>query len=217
MKLPIITVPDPVLRQVSKRVQKLDEKSVQFIYDLGETLVKKDDPPGVGLSAIQVANPLRVFYTYLPPKYEGQDFPKDTHQLELTAFINPVIVKHSDTVTLGPNPKKPLLEGCLSIPSLYGPVWRYNWIDIEYDTFRLTDYPINRSTKPVKRHERFTGFTSRVIQHEYDHLEGILFTDYVIGVSPMKSFRSLGEGGQLYFDDGRSLVPLANPSEFIQW
>lgn len=216
MKLPIITVPNPILRQISKRVQKLDNKTVQFISDLGETLVKKDDPPGVGLSAIQVATPLRVFYTYLPIEYQGEDFPSNTKHLELRVFINPTIVAHSDNVTLGPNPKKPLLEGCLSIPSLYGPVYRYQWVEVEYETIQTPLTTIHQPPVTEKRSQRFSGFTSRVIQHEYDHLDGILFTDYIVGKQPSRgSFADLEN--PLFFDDTRSLIPISDPKEIIKW
>lgn len=178
MTLPIITTPNPLLRTSSKRVQKLDKKLIQFISNLGETLVKKDNPPGVGLSAIQVGKPIRVFATNLPPGFYKPEPPTDSQKLTLEFFINPTITKASPTKTLGPDPKRPLLEGCLSIPNIYGPVYRHDWIDLEYETIDIPLIGNPSSVIPKKRKARFEGFTARVIQHEQDHLNGVLFTDY---------------------------------------
>jgi peptide deformylase len=216
MKLPIITVPDPQLRTVSKPVDVLDKKHFKFIANLGETLAKKNNPPGVGLSAIQVDSPLRAFYTFLPPGNDSNDFPTGRN-FQLQAFINPKIVGHSKEITLGPDTKKPLLEGCLSIPSLYGPVYRWQWIDIEFDSFNFSSYQVSQSTNPQKRLQRFSGFPARVVQHEYDHLDGILFTDYILGTSPASAFNSLGQAGPLYFDTGDQLQEVADPQALIKW
>jgi peptide deformylase len=211
--LNIITVPNPNLRLVSKRVNLLDNNIVQYINDLGEKLVKHADPPGVGLSAIQTNNPVRILLTYLPSVSDPQP-PKSERGSQLTVFINPVITNHSKTVTLGPNPKRPILEGCLSIPSLYAPVYRYDWVDVEYESPLPT---VNRPLSTEPHTLRLTGFSARVFQHEFDHLDGILFTDYVVGHSPAKNFNPLGPSDRLYFDNGDTLVPIAKPSALITW
>ncbi len=163
MKKRILTVPHEVLRKKSVEVQ-LTEDTRRFVKDLEETLQKKDKPQGVGLSAPQVGKNINIFSMFLPDNMEdSSDIPY------ITTFINPVILKKSTERSFGTDPKDPVLEGCLSIPSMYGPVPRHEWIHIGY-------------TKPdgTKVEKIFRDFHARVIQHEYDHLEGILFTDYII-------------------------------------
>ena len=88
----------------------------------------------------------------------------------LAVYINPEIVTHSDQLTLGPDKKHPTLEGCLSIPGLYGPVPRWTEITLSYQ--ELVE------EKLIDRTQTFDNFAARVVQHEVDHLNGILFTDY---------------------------------------
>ena len=76
----------------------------------------------------------------------------------------------SKKLTLGPNPQKPILEGCLSIPRIYGPVYRHQWVKLKY---KYTSGVYLVKTTVVK----FTHFEARVVQHELDHLNGILFPD----------------------------------------
>ena len=90
---------------------------------------------------------------------------------DLKIFLNPVIVDHSKETTYGADAEDPILEGCLSIPGIYGPVPRWEWVKVRYQT-------IDHRSQPVEKTERFSDFDARVIQHEYDHLQGILFTDY---------------------------------------
>lgn len=161
----IVTVPHPALRKISKPIDTIDKKIVTFIQELENTLRLHNDPPGVGLSAPQVAKNLRVFCTFLKHKH---------HYPEIRTYINPEITKASDQMTLGPNPDKPILEGCLSIPDLYGPVPRHQWIKLSYYTLDARRYTLQPESK------RFSSFPARVIQHELDHLNGILFTDHAI-------------------------------------
>lgn len=215
----ILTVPNPALRQVSREVKFLDNKLTQVLTDLNETLVKKSDPPGVGLSAIQTGIPLRILLLYLPPDPNLLEPPKNEKNFRLTIMINPSLTAHSKSVTLGPNPKKPILEGCLSVPNLYAPVFRWDRIDIDTQIIESDSLhnPISKIQNLPKRRLRFGGFPARVIQHEYDHLDGILFTDHVIGYSPMPGFKPLGPGQKLFFDDGERLVTIPNPHTLITW
>src|SRR3989344_3041884 len=116
--LKIITVPNPILRQKSKPVAKIDHKVADFIDDLSATLIHTDNPKGVGLSAPQVGKLWRIFITLLDGK--------------LTTFINPEIIAASKQLTLNCNRKRPFLEGCLSIPKTYGPVWRHTWVKLKW-------------------------------------------------------------------------------------
>jgi peptide deformylase len=160
----ILIAPHPTLRSVAAAVEHVDKKLTSLITDLGTTLKKKDDPPGVGLAAPQVQVLKRFFATYLPIT-EAEDSPQF-----LRVIINPVVTDMSDTVVFGPKKDEQRLEGCLSIPDIYGPVPRWKWI--EYEFLELENSVL------VPKKERFADFPARVMQHEFDHLEGILFTDY---------------------------------------
>jgi peptide deformylase len=164
-QLDIITIPHPTLRQTASDVVVVDKKLLQFIANLQTTLDRKKKPAGVGLAAPQVDKLWRIFATKLPVHHQS-----DTPVLR--AFINPTIVKKSLKQTFGEDPRDPDLEGCLSIPSLYGPVPRWQWVEIEYQVLQDGEL-INQS-------ERFDEFAARVVQHEIDHLNGILFTDYAL-------------------------------------
>jgi peptide deformylase len=163
--LPIITVPHPTLRKVAVPVTEITPAVRVFGDQLLDTLDKKRNPAGVGLAAPQVDQLWRMFATKLGPagKERGRQAP-------LRLFINPLIVKHSPELTLGPDPENPTLEGCLSMPGLYGPVPRWEWIEVEFSELK--------GDKLLPQRERFTDFIARVMQHEYDHLDGKLFTDY---------------------------------------
>jgi len=166
--LPIITVPHPTLRLVAAEITLPSQEIFEFGQNLKETLDKKRDPAGVGLAAPQVDKLWRIFATKVGP--EGRNSPKKT---PLQLFVNPRIVAHSPNLTLGPNKKDPMLEGCLSMPGLYGPVPRWSWVEIEFE-----DFSKKGELKLESQKLRFEDFAARVIQHEADHLDGILFTDY---------------------------------------
>ena len=153
----IITIPHPSLRKKAEFVTHSDKKLENFVKELEETLSKKRNPRGVGLAAPQVDKLWRIFAINLDKKVES--------------FINPKIIKSSKNLTFGPK-DDPYLEACLSIPNLYGPVPRNSWIEVEYqyiDGEKL-------SNKKLKLED----FKARVFQHELDHLDGILFTDYAL-------------------------------------
>jgi peptide deformylase len=215
MLLKLVTVPDPILRQVSQPVTGMNNKNVQFLKDMANTLIKKEDPPGVGLSAIQVGTPARIFMTYLPPLNDLDTLDDQQPPQELKIFINPEIVDQSEKLTLGPDKKHPALEGCLSIPNLYGPVPRHQTIKIKYfspqsEVLSLKS-PLTQDLRTntydlIEHTEVFSHFFARVIQHEFDHLEGILFTDY-----------TLKHSLPLYFDNGKNLTEIPLPEKLIQW
>jgi peptide deformylase len=157
----ILTVPNELLKQKSTPVTTVDKKLLHFIKDLEYTLRVKKNPEGVGLSAPQVGKNIRIFSTYL-------DKGNERH---IETYINPRITKASEKMTLGPNPEKPYLEGCLSIPDIYGAVWRHHRIELEYETIDPGTWEL------VSQKRKFESFPARVVQHEFDHLEGILFTE----------------------------------------
>lgn len=157
----ILTVPHPTLKQKCEPVTKVDKKLVQFVKEFENTLHFKKNPEGVGLSAPQVGKTFRLFSTYVD-QGEGR---------LIKTYINPRLVRTSPKITLGGQKNKPFLEGCLSIPYIYGPVWRHQWVKLEYE---LLD-PV--TLKLTSHSSRFESFPARVIQHELDHLDGILFTE----------------------------------------
>ncbi len=158
MILPIAVYGHPVLRQVAKAVQPDYPNLQQFIKDLWATMYRTD---GIGLAAPQVARSIRIFVIDLDvfkdeyPELKG--FKK--------AFINPQIEYLSSK-------KVWLTEGCLSVPGIHRKVKRPGKIRISYQ---------DENFNPVV--EEYQGFAARVIQHEFDHLEGVLFVDYLNCVS----------------------------------
>lgn len=176
----ILTVPHETLRKKSSAIQ-WDKKTAQFSLDLLETLYAKENPRGVGLSAPQIGKNWNIFATWLSP-----DPQNDPTRDDAIVFCNPTILDHSSEMTLGDDPEDPILEGCLSIPSLYGPVPRYTWIEVGYqtiDTKKLQTATKKEEVSLETQSRRFEGFFARVIQHEYDHLIGKLFTDYSLALS----------------------------------
>lgn len=213
----ILTVPEDttILRSKSQPVEKIDAELLVFLKELGETLKRQKDPQGIGLSAVQVGRAVRVFAIYLSETNKGPALPQrqgralsDTSKPELVFYINPEIVSHPKEMTLGEDlvednaqrstlNARPFLEGCLSIPNIYGPVLRWLWIEAkavilsENDLLDTSQYPrSNLGLVDVS----LNGLTGRVFQHELDHLNGILFTDHV-----------LTQGNQLYQDFGDGL------------
>lgn len=162
----IITVPHPTLRQVAAPITDVDKKLKQLVAELGQTLKNQREPRGVGLAAPQIDVSRRLFATLLPLN-ETDDDDAIRH---LKIFINPEIVEHSSDLTLGSDPENPILEGCLSIPGLYGPVPRWQHITMAY--LELIDDSL------VEKEVALSDYHARVAQHELDHLDGKLFTDY---------------------------------------
>jgi peptide deformylase len=158
----IYTSEDPVLRQKAKKVKKIEASTQKLIDDMIETM---NDAPGVGLAAPQVGVSLRVIVVETP---DDEDDPDSGTKLQL---INPEIVK-SDGEQDGE-------EGCLSIPGYVGMVKR---------KMNVTVKGTNRKGKEVKVNA--SGYLARILQHEIDHIDGILFTDRLD--SPEQLFR-LGE------------------------
>lgn len=151
----VVTADNPTLRKKSKAVKKVDKKILQLVKDLKDTILAQKDPEGVGLAAPQIGKNLRVF-----AMREGK---------KIKIVINPKIVKMSKEKKLNEKDKGDILEGCLSIPHYYGPLSRSQRVTLEYTT-----------EKGKKATEEFKGFPAQVVQHEVDHLNGILFTDKLL-------------------------------------
>lgn len=151
----IVTVKDPILRLKSKEVQNLDKKIFNLIKDLKDTLIIQKDPIGVGLAAPQIGKSLRMFAIK----------PKETVKI----IINPQVISVSKKAKELMEEHTKLMEGCLSLPNLYGPLKRPDSIKVNY-----------LNEKGDKITSLFDGFEAQIIQHEIDHLEGVLFTDRLL-------------------------------------
>jgi peptide deformylase len=161
MILPIIGYGDPVLRKVGEEISKDYPNLKEVIANMYETMY---NAYGVGLAAPQVALAIRLFIVDCEPFSDSDDLTSE-EQAQLKGFkktfINAKILKEEGE-EWGFN------EGCLSIPEVREDVFRHEQITIEY-----YDEDFNKKT------EVYDGLIARVIQHEYDHIEGILFTDRI--------------------------------------
>ena len=161
----IFVAPNPVLRQTSKEITKLDKKVLLIIKDMQKTLLAAKNPEGVGLAAPQIGLPLRIFLVR-----------PDIHKPPLI-FINPQILEYSQRLQT-PTSKKGIYEGCLSIPNHYSPLSRSMSVTVKYQTPQKN--PVTNNYELITKNESFAGFAAHVIQHEMDHLNGILFIDRVL-------------------------------------
>lgn len=162
----LILVPNPILRTPAAKISEITPEVQQWLTTLSNNLRDSVDPPGVGLAAPQIGLSWRAFATQL-----DQDASSRT---PIRLFLNPVIKDRSEKLVLGSNPRRPDLEGCLSIPELYAPVLRSEWVTVQWQTLDWNNLAISEHT------ETFFDFAARVIQHEIDHLDGVLFTDHVL-------------------------------------
>jgi peptide deformylase len=156
----IVTVPNPVLTNPSKKVERIDKKVLDIVDRMKQTLIDTDNPKGVGLAAPQIGVSLRIFIT------------RPTEKSPIEVFLNPEILWYSpdkseiqrdlESKSKGKDKK---LEGCLSIPHVWGYLKRSS-------TVRLRYMDITGKTQE----KEFSGFEATIIQHETDHLNGILYT-----------------------------------------
>jgi len=155
--LPIVEVPDPRLRQISSPVETVDDEVRALVADMFDTMYAA---PGIGLAAIQVGVPKRILVIDLQEPADPED-PESKPVRDPRVFINPEIVEHSDQDV-------PYTEGCLSVPDQYAEVdrpeqIRARWLDLD--------------GKPHE--EQIAGLLATCLQHEMDHLEGVLFIDHL--------------------------------------
>ncbi len=146
---PIIILPDPKLRLVSKTIERIDDKLRRLMGDMIETM---HDAPGVGLAAIQIGEPIRLLVL---------DVAKKEEEPQPQVFVNPKITWSSDDRSV-------YEEGCLSIPEYYAEVERPASVRARY---------LDREGKPGEILAE--GLLATVLQHEIDHLDGVLFIDHI--------------------------------------
>lgn len=163
MILPILAYGDPILKKESEEIDETYTDLETLIEDMFETMYRAK---GVGLAAPQIGRNIRLFIVDGSPfaeKEEGED--DDPRALGIEnfkkVFINPIIEEEEGE-------EWSFQEGCLSIPKIRENVSRKSDIVISY-------YDQNWELKE----ERYSGYAARIIQHEYDHIEGVLFTDYL--------------------------------------
>jgi peptide deformylase len=155
MIYPIVLLGDPVLRHPAKNIEKDYPGLDKLIADMFETMYRSR---GVGLAAPQIGKSIRLFVVDGTPMEDGEE--EVAEGLKGT-FINPEILEESEE-------EWKFEEGCLSIPGIRENVVRPEEITIRY---------FDENFQPLQK--TFNGVAARIIQHEYDHLEGILFTDHL--------------------------------------
>ena len=170
--IPIINIPDAVLREISKPVERFDTQLQTLFDDMFETMY---DAPGIGLAAIQIGIPLRVITIDVAPRQnkeddedneDGENGEEDNKEREPVkpnpiVLINPQILNRSDE-------RSTYEEGCLSIPEYYA--------DVERPAFCKLSYLDRDGKEQIMNAE---GILATCVQHEIDHLDGVLFIDHI--------------------------------------
>jgi peptide deformylase len=146
---PLIILPDPILRQVSTPVERVDAPLRKLADDMLETMY---DAPGIGLAAIQIGEPLRMLVI---------DLAKEDETPAPHVFINPEILERAEARSV-------YEEGCLSIPDYYAEVERPATVRVKY---------LDRDGK--LQETQAEGLLATCLQHEIDHLNGVLFIDHI--------------------------------------
>ena len=159
----ILTEPNKLLRQVSKPVNKVGDEERKLMDDMLDTMY---DAPGIGLAAIQIGVPKRIIV---------MDISRDEDKKEPRYFVNPIIINKNEE-------KAKYEEGCLSVPNQFAEIERPNTCEVEY-----LDY--NGKKQLLKA----DGLLATCIQHEMDHLEGILFIDYLSNLKKSMIIKKLSK------------------------
>mgnify|MGYP001559297464 CR=1 FL=1 len=159
---PIVTVPNKVLSGMATEVKVFDKKLNTILLDMKTSLIATKNPKGVGLAAPQIGLPLRIFIT------------RPTEKADIRVFINPIVITSKNTdgppsPPAGESGEASKMEGCLSVPNLWGKVKRNNDVTLKF-----------QNENGIIKEETFTGFLSTIIQHETDHINGILFVQRIL-------------------------------------
>ncbi len=153
----IVTIPNTILSTPARPVTFFDKRLARLIREIKETLISTKNPKGVGLAAPQIGEPFRVFAM------------RPTIRDPIRIFINPEILELLKERTDGVPGREHKLEGCLSIPRIWGKVKRAASLKLAF-----------QDETGQRRTEEFHGFPATIIQHETDHVNGILFTQRVL-------------------------------------
>lgn len=149
--LPIIIVPNPVLKEIAKPIENITDEIKKQAADMIETMY---DAPGIGLAANQIGKLNRMFVMDV-------DYRKDETSRDAKVLINPEIIWRSEEMSI-------MEEGCLSIPKQYAEVERPRTVRVKY-------IDLNGQIQEMEG----TDLASHCLQHELDHLNGVLFVDYL--------------------------------------
>lgn len=193
----IVTIPAQVLRSPAKEVTVVDKKILAIIDRMYRAIKSAKNPAGVGLAAPQIGEGYRMFFIWPDHKQEPQ------------LFINPEILQYSQRQQSPLDPKVPkkdqaVYEGCLSVPHHYAPLSRAMSVTIKYqtiDNIQYSKFNIQLNTEHWILNTKtavFTGFPAHIIQHEVDHLNGILFLD-----------RALQQNTKLYKVEGKTWTEIS--------
>lgn len=178
----ILITPDPFLRRVAHPITTLTPDTIKEVKNMITILKNASDPEGVGLAATQVGIDKRIFIIL------GDD-------KKPSIFINPKITKSSKQMIsdVYKTDSKRWLEGCLSIPHIWGFVNRPYSVTFNFQTFD----PDSNNPKLISQTKTFTDIESSYVQHERDHLDGVLFTDHI-----------LKQDGTIYQETRQGLTPV---------
>ncbi len=173
----LLFIPHKVLTTKTELVKRFDARLRKLAVEMEEILTAQFDPPGVGLAGPQIGISKAIFIMK----------PTPTSKTEIV--INPEILEIKSSTNAqetDSEDKNTELEGCLSIPKIWSPVVRSTGVKLKY-----------QDLEGVWHEKWYTGFRAVIVQHEIDHLNGILFTQ-----------RALEQGNKLYKEDGESLLPI---------
>ncbi|HSX09412.1 MAG TPA: peptide deformylase [Candidatus Saccharimonadales bacterium] len=190
----IVQAPDQVLSQTAKPVEKVDKTIKTLLEEMEQTLISQTDPEGVGLAAPQVGKSLQLFIVKQDPK------------APLLTFINPVINSTFEKPKSQEEPKPKTkskkkkdkseedkgvqLEGCLSLKDVWGVVKRPFGVVLSYQDETGTEHE-----------DTFDGFLATIIQHEVDHLNGVLFPKRVLEQKNPLYHSVKNDKGEIEFDE----------------
>lgn len=182
--LKIVQAPNPVLSQTAKPIHKIDKSIHHLIKEMENSLDNAKDPEGVGLAAPQIGKSLQLFVV------------KPTPQSAMQVFINPKIEKFIDNKQEEVEKEKTeekrgvQLEGCLSLYNIWGVVKRHTGVILTYQD------------ENGQHHQKtYNGFLATIIQHECDHLQGILFPKRVLEQHNQLYKSTKNEKGETVFDE----------------
>jgi peptide deformylase len=179
--LKIVQAPNPTLITPAKRVEKFDKNLHTLLDEMKQALIGAKDPEGVGLAAPQVGKSLQIFLV------------KPSEKAPIQVFINPILTttgKLPETSNTDDETEDVKLEGCLSLKDIWGIVTRYEKVHMQYQD------------EKGKTHSReFAGFLATIMQHEYDHIQGVLFPKRVLEQNNKLYKSRKDKKGETIFDE----------------
>ncbi len=176
--LQILNAPHEVLSKKADEIKSIDSSIVSLIKEMIDVLESATDPIGVGLAAPQVGKSLQLFIA------------KPKSNSKASVFINPKIIDKKPPIKSKKGLKHKKLEGCLSLKDIWGEVERYSQVKVEY-----------MDEKGKKYTKVLNGFMATIVQHEIDHLDGILFPKRVLEQKGILYKSERDEKGQDFFEE----------------